>query len=214
MLIVFSGTDGAGKSTQIARLRDALASRGRNAAYFWVRGGYTPLFSLLKAGLRRAKPGALPKAGVSAERSQRFQSARFRRLWLIVAIVDLMLFYGLWLRIKLWFGNVILCDRYLEDTLLDFGRNFPQEDVGRWWIWRCLVKLALVPNHRFLLIVPPEESARRGKLKNEPFPDSPETLSWRYERYQALGASSDWIVLDCLQGIEQVQRKIRERVLP
>ncbi len=214
MLIVFSGTDGAGKSTQINRLEGALQDSGKRTARFWARGGYTPLFSLLKTGLRRAKPGALPKPGASAERRQRFQSPLVRRVWLNIAIFDLMLCYVIWLRAKLWTGKSVLCDRYLEDTLLDFERNFPQERVGQWLLWRLLSGLAPKPDHRFLLIVPPEESARRGKLKNEPFPDSPETLAWRHTRYLELAKSGEWIILDCLQAIERVQNCIRERVLP
>jgi thymidylate kinase len=213
MLIVFSGTDGAGKSTQIARLEEALHLTGERTARFWARGGYTPLFSFLKAGLRRAKLGSLPKPGASTERVQHFQSARVRKIWLTIAILDLVLCYAIWLRAKLWMGRAVLCDRYLEDTLLDFGRNFPQERVGQWKFWRFLVALSPKPNHRFLLLVPPEESARRGKLKNEPFPDSPETLAWRYAGYQDLAKGGEWLVLDCLQSIDQVQVRIRERVL-
>lgn len=213
MLIVFSGTDGAGKSTQIAKLDEALRNQGERTARFWARGGYTPLFSFLKAGMRRAKPGSLPKPGVSTERVQRFQSSRVRKIWLTIAILDLVLCYVVWLRAKLWMGKTVLCDRYLEDTLLDFGRNFPQERVGQWLVWRVLVDLSPMPDCRFLLLVPPEESARRGKLKNEPFPDSPETLAWRYTGYQELAKGGDWLVLDCLQSIDQVQMRIRERVL-
>jgi dTMP kinase len=213
MLIVFSGTDGAGKSTQIARLEEEFACTGKRTARFWARGGYTPLFSLLKLVLRRVKPGALPKPGASTERVQRFRSSRVRKIWLCVAILDLMLCYVVWLRIKLWTGKVVLCDRYLEDTLLDFGRNFPEERVRNWSLWKLLFNLAPKPDHRFLLLVHPNESARRSKLKNEPFPDSPETLVWRYAGYQELARGGEWTVLDCLQPIDKVQTIIRERVM-
>jgi dTMP kinase len=91
---------------------------------------------------------------------------------------------------------------------VDFNHNFPNEEVASWWSWRVLKALAPTPRVRFLLIVPPEESARRSKLKNEPFPDSPETLAWRYARYQALADTGKWQAIDCQASIETVNQKI------
>ena len=71
-----------------------------------------------------------------------------------------------------------------------------------------LKALTPTPRVRFLLIVPPAESARRSILKNEPFPDSPETLAWRYARYQELAESGKWQAIDCQVSIEAVQAKI------
>lgn len=214
MMIVFSGTDGAGKSTQIGRLEASLESRGVSTRRIWARGGYTPLFSVLKSAIRMVRPSALPRPGGSAERSKKFGSSRLRRAWITFAIVDMMLYYSIWLRVCRLLSGAVICDRYVDDTLLDFERNFPQETVGNWRIWRLLVWSAPRPEHRFLLLVPPEESARRGKLKNEPFPDSPETLAWRYDRYQRLAAAGGWEVLDCRLPIDDVQARIQEVVQP
>lgn len=209
-LIVFSGVDGAGKSTQIESLAADLRGGGHIVDSLWARGGYTPLFSLFKNVLRRVRPGALPKPGQSCERTRQFQSLRVRKVWLTFALLDLILCYAVWLRLKIWSGRIVLCDRYWEDTLLDFQRNFPQESINRWTLWRFLVWSAPRPDRRFLLMVPPEESVRRGKLKNEPFPDSPDTLEWRYKRYLELAANGDWTVIDCLASLEEVRAKIRK----
>lgn len=214
MMIVFSGTDGAGKSTQIGLLEASLHSKGISTRRIWARGGYTPLFSVLKSAIRVVRPSALPRPGGSAERSKRFGSSRLRRTWIVFAIIDLMLYYSIWLRLCRMLAGAVICDRYIDDTLLDFQRNFSQESVESWGLWRLLVWSAPKPSQRFLLLVPPEESARRGKLKNEPFPDSPETLAWRYERYQRLASGGGWEVLDCRRPIHEVQGRIQEVLGP
>lgn len=213
MLIVFSGTDGAGKSTQIGVLAEALRGKEEQVRCVWTRGGYTPGFAALKSLVRRLRPSALPKPGESQERTKRLGSPHVRRIWLLLSVLDLFWQLVVVLRARLVLGRTVLCDRYLEDTLLDFRRNFPQEDVGAWGLWRLLRCCAPKPNFRFLLLVPPAESTRRSLLKNEPFPDSPETLAWRYEAYLALAASGDWEVIDCQQSIEDVQRAIAGKIL-
>ena len=131
-----------------------------------------------------------------------------RRIWLTAAIVDLALYYSVWMRGLKWVGFVVLADRYFLDTEIDFKRNYPEEDVALWWLWRLLVLLAPRPQHRFLLLVPPGVSAHRSVEKNEPFPDSPETLEWRYARYREKAAEGGWCVLDGREPLEVVHRRI------
>ncbi|MDA7437895.1 hypothetical protein N8773_00850, partial [Candidatus Pseudothioglobus singularis] len=52
MIIVFSGADGAGKSTQIDLLISSITKSGHNACSIWSRGGYTPGFEFVKKALR------------------------------------------------------------------------------------------------------------------------------------------------------------------
>jgi thymidylate kinase len=208
MLIVFSGVDGAGKSTQIQLTERELAARGLSPVRFWARGGYTPGFALLKALLRRIRPQAMPKAGASVERTKKLQSPMIRRVWLMIAMGDLLLCYAVWLRFMMWNGRAVLCDRYIEDTYLDFQRNFPSDRFAEWPLWKLLLAAVPRPDVRFLLLVPPEESARRSRLKNEPFPDSPETLNWRHVRYVEIARSGGWVVLDCLRPLDEIQAVI------
>jgi thymidylate kinase len=204
---VFSGLDGAGKSTQIGLILARFEAAGISARCVWIRGGYTPGFEWLKRTLRRLKSGALPAPGRSAERQQRFRSPHVRRLWLVIALCDLAALVG-WIRCLLLFGRTVVADRYLEDTLLDFQLNFPEEDVRRWWLWRFVCGVAPSPNHSFVFIIPVAESLRRSQLKQEPFPDSPEVLAARLAGYQRLLAQGGFHEMDGLQPREVLHDRI------
>lgn len=207
-LVIFSGTDGAGKSTQIELLSSRIEQAGKHVLRIWARGGYTPLFRFMKHIYRRFAGSELNRAGPSEERTRKFQSRLVRRVWLSIAILDLTLFYSVWMRLARIGSDYILCDRYIEDTLLDFQRNFPQEDVSRWLLWRLLTWSAPQPDHRFLFIVPPDVSERRSRQKNEPYPDSSETLEWRYSRYTGMSESGCWCVIDGRDPLELINARI------
>lgn len=209
MLIAFSGLDGAGKSTQIELLMKALQEDGRPLAYLWVRGGYTPVFTALKSLVRHITRGkALPPSGRNQARSQAFSKPWVRYVWLRLSLLDLIFTYGVRVRWWLAAGKTVVCDRYIWDTLIDFRLNFPMEVVEKSWLWRVLVHVAPKPDVSFLMVIPVEESIRRSKLKNEPFPDSVEVLTARREQYLSLCSQSGWIVLDGTQDVQHISAQI------
>jgi dTMP kinase len=196
LLITFSGLDGAGKSTQIDLLMDRLQREGLPPIYLWTRGGYTTFFERLKAGLRRFSGQALPPPGHSARRAEALGKVWVRRVWLTLALLDLLRVYGLQVRWWRGRGRAVVCDRYLWDTLVDLRLHYPQELVERWWLWRLLVWATPPPDAAFLIVVPVAESVRRSKVKDEPFQDPPELRAQRLNNYQVLGRELGWQVLD------------------
>lgn len=213
MLIVFSGLDGAGKSTQITHLIEYLSEKGCATQYFWSRGGYTPLFSHMKDWSRKLTRGrALPVSGHNSERTKAFSRSRTRKSWLIIAILDLILVYGFYLRLLQSLGKIVVCDRYLWDTLIDFRLNFPEEHVETWFLWRVLVKITPVPDVAFLLLIPVEESGRRSKLKYEPFPDTPEVLAKRLAMYRQLAQAGYWHEMNGLRPMNELIQEIQQEV--
>lgn len=212
-MVVFSGLDGAGKSTQIGLLQATLRQRGYRCRYVWSRGGYTPMFELLKRVLRRAPGGVLPPSGNSSQRTQAFRKPWLRRLWLVLALIDLMWLYGCQLRWWRRQGYAVICDRYLWDTLIDFRLNFPAERVERWWLWKLLVWVAARPDAAFLLLIPVAESLRRSDIKGEPFRDSPEVLGQRLAQYKQLSQGEFWRVLDGSEPAQDLATAIARDVL-
>ncbi len=211
-ILAFSGLDGAGKSTQINLVIQSLSGAKRKPVYLWVRGGYTPVFVWFKDVLRAFSRGkALPKPGQSDRRKSTFKNPHKRRLWILISIIDLILVYGIYLRFCVWRGRDIVCDRFLWDTAIDFELNFPEENVERWLTWRLLQSVTPTPDVSFLLLIPVSESMRRSKLKFEPFPDSPEVLEKRLERYRTLNYDKVEII-DCMRPIDQISTDIHLRI--
>lgn len=210
MLITFSGLDGAGKSTQIQRLSQQLESGGVQVIRLWARGGYTPGFEWLKKVVRRLLGKRLPAPGASPARQDRLAKPAVARLWLALAMLDLVCYWGIYLRYQTLRGRVVICDRYLDDTRLDFRRNFPAVEFERGLLWRFLTWTVPHPDAAFLLWVPVEESLRRSREKCEPFPDDASTLAWRLATYldEAAFPSRRYVRLDCRRSVDEVAAAI------
>ena len=215
MLIAFSGTDGAGKSTQIEALNAWLVETGLRPKLLWARGGYTPIFQVLKRVLRGISGRRLPSAGRSGQRQQAMGRPRVARLWLRIAVIDLMLFWGAYLRLQQLLGRVVICDRYIDETRLDFRRNFPTVAFEEMWLWRLLERVAPTPDAAFLLWVPVEESMRRSREKGEPFPDDEATLAWRLQGYMddSLFPPDRYLRLDGRRGVGEISDEIIDKVI-
>ena len=138
MFIAFSGLDCSGKSTQIEFLKKALIEKNKNIVVFWSRGGYTPGFQILKNLMRLIFGRILPKHGNSQKRDKAFSNPFIRRIWITFAILDLILFYSLYLRFKYFLNYNIIFDRYLIDTNIDFQLAYPTDKTDKWFLWRLL----------------------------------------------------------------------------
>ena len=183
MIIAISGLDGSGKSTQIEELMRRLRNDGYKVKFIWARGGYTPGFEFIKKCLRRILGQQLPLPGHSNMREKKLGSPFIQRIWLIIAIADLVLLWGLYVRTLSKLNTVVICDRYLNDTLLDFRKNFPTSNIEGSIFWKLLTTFVPDPDHSFLFWVPVEISEKRSIAKGEPFPDTRETLEWRLNAY-------------------------------
>ena len=160
--------------------------------------------------MRNSKISKTPsKRGNSKQRDESFSNPLIRKTWLSLAILDLIFYYSIYIRLKEWFGTKIICDRYIFDTKIDFKLNFPQETIEEWFIWKLLIRLALKPKKHFVLTISVEESQRRSKLKDEPFPDSIETLKFRLNDYLNYSKKNKFVMpINCDQSIESIHQII------
>ena len=214
MIITFSGMDGAGKSTQIDLLRRALEAN-HQVTTVWARGGYTPGFEWLKKVLRKLLGRSVPPPGRTVARRESLAKPWIARTWLTLAMLDLALLYGLVVRFRSIRGQVVICDRYLADTELDFSLNFPDSDFRKMWAWKLLKSVVPKPALSFMLLLPVETSMERSKLKDEPFPDSKEVLERRLEAYEEWPLFQNGAVqIDGTEEIELVSARIMELVSP
>ncbi len=216
MIIVMSGVDGAGKSTQINLISAYCKELNYRVKVLWARGGYTPLFKILKRILRVSAKG---KTGssiyVGSSRVKILKNKYVSWLWLNVATLDLILFYAIYARFLSACGLVVICDRFIEDTFLDFTLNFQESFNPDGILWRILRKISPKPSNSFLLLVPVDVSIYRSKLKNDPFPDSNEVLEWRYSKYNdsSLFSGDRYTLIDATMSIEDVKNNILSELL-
>ena len=133
-------------------------------------------------------------------------------MWLQIAIADMILVYGVYLRFSTWLGKDVICDRFVWDTAIDFRLNFPDEKVDRWFSWKFLLWVIPRPSATFLLLIPVSESLRRSGLKFEPFPDSEEVLGQRLDLYRSLAADGQGRVLDCMATIAAISTEIHQNL--
>lgn len=140
--IVFEGTEGAGKTTQIDRLADALARAGHEVITTREPGG-TPLGDAIRSVLLGAHDYAmLPKTEaflLSAARVQHVHDV---------------------IRPALDRGTVVLCDRFADSSLAYQGGGHGMAEADL----RCLERIAtggLVPDLRILLDLPVAEGLVR-----------------------------------------------------
>ena len=202
--IALSGIDGAGKSTQLSLLKERFEKSGGSVICLWTRGGNTPGSNAVKAFIRRIAGKSLPPSGHSSKRDEILQKGWIQRVWLVLAILDLIRIYGVLVRWWVFRKKSIICDRYLWDTFIDFQIMFPTIDIGNWFLWKILVWCTPVPDRAILLMIPLDLSEKRCLEKYEPFPDTPERRRRRYELYEGASNNAYWDVVDSTRSVDSV----------
>jgi len=210
-LVVFSGVDCSGKSTQISLLIELLRERGEKPFYFWSRVGYTPVFHALKTVLRRTVGEDRLPQGASEQRDRFLGRSSTRRVWLWVAFADMVLQTALRLRLLRLLGRTVVCDRYIDDSENDLIMNF-DESATRLFGWRLVKALAAKPDVSILLDLPFEEALHRSVLKNEPFADSEERRLRRAGLYESMRRSGSYAVIDARRSIDGIAAEVRSLV--
>lgn len=208
-LIVLSGVDGAGKSTQIARLADTYRELGARPLVLWSRIGYTPGMEFIKRSLRRGlRGGIMPPTGDRAGRAEAFRRPWVRWWWLRLALCDLFWRLAIvtrWYRLR---GHTVICDRGWADSRMDVALHFPGERLAEGWLWQWMEWLSPKPRAAFLLLIPPEHHAARTEAKQDPFPLSSQMFHQRWIRYVELSQRGGWHVLDGTRSIDDIAQEI------
>ena len=209
-LIAISGVDCSGKTTQLERLAERLRREGYSTRVFWYRPGYSKNLDALRSIIRSIRRDALPPPGPNARRDAVFRDPRIKAAWIAVALADTLVELSLRLRYALTRGEVLLCDRYLFDGLLDLQLRFPNALPNRAEL--ILKSLCPCPDLHLLLSMPWEDVEVRRNQKNEPFPDPENLRSKRYDAYRTLAQSPGTTVVDATGTIDSVHDVIWSRV--
>jgi len=204
-LVTFSGIDSSGKSTQIENLQDYYRGHGISFALRWSRGGYTPGINLLKKAIRLSPKEIIPTPGDFEKNNEQVKRPIISKIWLNISILDLILYYGIWFRLLLLKYNVVIADRYIWDSLIDFKLKFSQYNIENMLLWKLLSKINKRPEKSIMLTLNADESLARSIKKKEPFMESLYIRQARINHYLLFIEQNKWgHVVDGHQSIDDV----------
>ncbi|MGO4147747.1 dTMP kinase [Paenarthrobacter sp. YAF11_1] len=199
LFIAFEGGDGAGKSTQAARLADALQSRGRSVLRTREPGG-TPIGEKLRSLVLDHGHGTID----ARTEALMFAAARAAHASQVI-------------RPALAEGMVVITDRYIDSSVAyqGAGRGLGAEGVLTLNQWATE---SLSPDLTVLLDVDPSDGRRRrtagdaaeDRLESEP--DAFHSAIRHAFLELAEAAPSSYLVLPANADVEALAAQILERV--
>jgi dTMP kinase len=203
LFITFEGTEGGGKSTQIARLAERLSGLKLKVRLLREPGG-TPIGEEIRHTLKHSASNhaMTPEAELLLMNASRAQLVREV------------------IRPALTAGEVVLCDRFYDSTVAyqGYGRQLDLPRV------RSVIQFAVgetIPNLTLLLRVPIEVSearrVARGAAERDRFEEADREFFRRVEEgYDAIARSEPQRVkvIDATRDIEQVAAEIWREVEP
>ena len=199
MFITFEGSEGCGKSSQVARLSDFLHQQGYDILTTREPGG-TPIGEQIRAIISNLKNTEMQQC----TEILLFQASRAQLVEQVV-------------RPHLAKGGVVLSDRYADSTLAYQGFGYERDLTPL----RALIQFAtggLKPDLTLLLDVDVEVGLKRRAHGGEWNRLDGLQLEF-YQRvrqgyFQLVEEEPErWIVIDAMQPFEQVQQAIRQVVI-
>jgi dTMP kinase len=208
-LICFIGIDGSGKSTLAKELIDVMNKKGFKTKYWWCKfesfkSEYLSV-KILKRFFRNSNISNLD--GHFSKRPRRNSLP----LDVYQYLVMLSYIYQIYLnvRLPLFFGRTVICDRYIYDALVDFAIEFeyPKEKTQK--MLKIFFSLTPKPDLIFLVDLPEEIAYKRKK-------DIPSIsyLSKRREIYLEMQERiNNVILLDGNKDLKELSDMIKSKVI-
>lgn len=207
MVVSFSGIDGAGKTTQINLLTNYCNKHGIKYIKRWSKARGTPGIMFLKRLVRRDKN--MSQDQQVEYRDKIYKSSWKKKILYFLSMVDLCIYWGVYLRCIRHTSDLLILDRYLWDTYVEVSNEFHIENLNKRFLWKLVKFCSLKPNISVLLFIPPEESLRRDMLKGEITTDALEVKQAKTDIYMRLKEQGVWSTcIDSMVSIEQTHNEI------
>ncbi|MBN2071282.1 MAG: hypothetical protein JW814_07495 [Candidatus Krumholzibacteriota bacterium] len=209
-ILVLSGLDGTGKSSQASILSGRLASSGVKNVMIWNR--WKPFFSaplvfLARRSLSRTKNAQTAEySSFTAAKKDKMRSPVKRKLWQAMVWSE----YAVQVNLRLLFHNypyrAIISDRYLFDTLVDMAVNFsiPPSRLGELFD-NILFRFFPRPAMAIFFDIDPEKGATR-KSDGTPV----EYLDDRRALYLEMAKMTGSPVIDSALPIDEIADQVWE----
>lgn len=207
MIVSFSGIDSAGKTTQIEMLLQYCDEKNIRAKRLWGKARGTPGVEFLKNLVRRDRK--MTQEEKLEYREEVYKSSKKKYLLLIVSLLDLLWYFGLYYRIESLFHKVTILDRYVWDTFVEVSTEFTGIHFENWLLWKLVVCASPKPKHSLLFVIPAEESIRRDIQKNDLTVDALELKQAKINLYLKLKDEAKWTnVMDGMKSREELHKDV------
>jgi thymidylate kinase len=165
-MVHFFGPDGAGKTTQVAKLAARVETQGATVHKTWVRSPHTLAFVatmlLYRLGLRERFCNPFGHMIVSRPRVDQNRVSKF--LWVILELVSVLPVVLREAAIPALRGRALIAERYLLDSVATIGFFLQDESFVDSWAARFLYRL--IPRDTLLVYLDadyPNIVQRRGE---------------------------------------------------
>jgi dTMP kinase len=199
------GIDGSGKTTLAKKLVEELTKNNIKCKYLWWLEAEN---SVLRRTLRFLNHPSNEKSSKIKVYNPRKSPNFFMLIYQYLVLLD----YSRQLISKVWLptriGKVIVCDRYIYDTIIAFSIEFNHSQKKFQRMFKLFSFLSPKPDIFFLVEVPDDEAFKR----KDDIP-SIESLSKPITIYKELGKQMDAKVIDGTKKLEELNSLIWEEVI-
>lgn len=208
-LVCIIGPDGAGKTTQIRILEETLEDQNIGVRYMWL--GFRHVLSLPILGIARAvglsETEEAPD-GTAVGYHYFWRSRVLSTIYPLVLYLDTLLFIVPLVYFYTYFTDtVVLCDRFVYDTLVDVMVSVGEYDLHTSRLGRMFLTLIPEETETVLLLAEPEVlRTRRVDVEVD------NTIDTKVELYTRLADTYDITVVDASQPIDTIADEIDDAV--
>ena len=176
MFITISGVDGSGKSTYADILYNTLDFCELETRYCWSRVGsstflkpFSRAAKIFYNSRRREQSTGRGKNYFEAEQRRKDlfgKTSLLRMIGLLLLLSEMIWQYFFKITLPLFFKKVVICDRYIYDTLVDLSVRYgvDLESIEGKLFAKILFVLTPKPDISYVLLISFEEACRRRKV--------------------------------------------------